>query len=121
MRLPMIDGGCFRGVGGGMPVVAAPAEMDIATVGELRAVLLAAAVAGHAVIVVDMTGTRMCDSSGLRVLAEAHRRAMAAGGELRLVLPAAGSVVHVLALTGVSRFIPSFGSLEDALTEDLPA
>lgn len=90
MRLPMIDGGCFRGVGGGMPVVAAPAEMDIATVGELRAVLLAAAVAGHAVIVVDMTGTRMCDSSGLRVLAEAHRRAMAAGGELRLVLPAAG-------------------------------
>lgn len=117
----MHDRGCCGEVGGGTSVVVAPAEMDIATVGELRATLLAAATAGYEVIVVDMTGTRMCDSSGLRVLTEAHRRAMAGGGELRLVIPASGSVVHVLALTGVSRFIPSFGSLEEALAEDLPA
>lgn len=105
---------------GGMPVVAAPTEIDIATADDLERALLAAAACGHTVILVDMTGTRFCDSAGLRVLAAAHRRAVAEGGELRLVPPAGGSVVHVLTLTGMGRLIPIFGSLEEALTEGLP-
>jgi anti-sigma B factor antagonist len=105
---------------GGVPVVTAPAEIDIATADELRMVLLGAAADGHTVVVVDMTGTRFCDSAGLSVLAGAHRRAVAEGGELRLVIPADGSVVRVLTLTGLGRVIPSFGSLEEALVEGLP-
>jgi len=104
---------------GGVPVVAAPAEIDIATADELRTALLGAA-DGHTVVVVDMTGTRFCDSAGLSVLAGAHRRAVAEGGELRLVIPADGSVVRVLTLTGLGRVIPSFGSVEEALVEGLP-
>lgn len=75
---------------GEVPVVAAPAEIDIATADELRTVLLGAAADGYTVVVVDMTGTRFCDSAGLSVLAGAHRRAVAEGGELRLVRAAAG-------------------------------
>ena len=104
---------------GEVPVVAAPAEIDIATADELRAVLLGVAADGHTVVV-DMTGTRFCDSAGLSVLAGAYRRAVAEGGELRLVIPADGSVVRVLTLTGLGRFIPSFASLEEALVEGLP-
>jgi anti-sigma B factor antagonist len=99
----------------GVPVVAAPAEIDINTADQLQKALLGSAAAGHATVVVDMTRTRFCDSAGLSVLARAHRQALADGGELRLVIPADGAVVRILTLTGLGRFIPSFGSVEEAL------
>ena len=105
---------------GGMPVVVAPVEIDIGTADDLGTALLAATANGHSVIVVDMTGTRFCDSTGLRVLTAAHRRAVADGGELRLIAPAGGSVSRVLTLTGMCRLIPTFSSLEEALIEGLP-
>src|SRR6516164_2537044 len=71
----------------GIPVVTAPAEIDIITAGQLRTVLLHSAAHGHAAIVVDMTGTRFCDSTGFSVLVRAHRRAVADGGGVRLVIP----------------------------------
>jgi anti-sigma B factor antagonist len=99
----------------GLPVVAAPAAIDITTTDELRQVLLDVSVGGHATVVVDMTGTRSCDSAGLSMLVGAHRRAAAEGGGLRLVILADGPVVRVLDLTGVGRFIPAFSSLDQAL------
>ena len=57
----------------GVPVVAAPEEIDITNAEALRAALLTAA-DGHGTLVVDMTQTRFCDSSGLHVLIAAHRR-----------------------------------------------
>ena len=63
-----------------MPVVAAPAEIDISNADWLRAVLLEAAARGHARFVVDMTGTRFCASSGVGLLVRAHERALAEGG-----------------------------------------
>jgi len=90
----------------GLPVVTAPAEIDVITAEKLRMVLLEAAENGHATIVVDLTGTRFCDSSGLNVLAAAHRRAENEGGELRLALPASGTVTRVLAITALDRVIP---------------
>lgn len=67
-----------------VPVVTAPAEIDITTAEQLRTVLLHAANRGYATVVVDMTLTRFCDSAGLTVLVRAHKRAVADGGELRL-------------------------------------
>jgi anti-sigma B factor antagonist len=99
----------------GMPVVAAPAQIDITTAAQLRMALLGPAADGHTTVVVDMTCTRFCDSAGLSVLAQAHRRALADGGELRLVISPHGAVVRILTLTGMDRLIPSFGSLEEAL------
>ena len=99
----------------GVPVVRAPAEIDVTTAGQLRVVLLRAAARRPATIVVDMARTRFCDSAGLTVLVQAHQRAAADGGELRLVLPAGGAVSRIFAVTRLDRVIPVFGSLDEAL------
>jgi anti-sigma B factor antagonist len=100
-------------------VVSGPAEIDIANAGQLRAALLAAAAQGHATIVVDLTETSFCDTSGLQVLVLAHRRAAAEGGELRLVVRSA-TLQRLFSLTGVDHVIPNFTTLDQAVGE-LPA
>jgi anti-anti-sigma factor len=99
----------------GIPVVTAPAEIDPVTTGQLRTVLLHSAAHGHNIIVVDMTGTTFCDSTGFGVLVRAHRRALADGGGLRLVIPADSAVARIFALIGLDRVIPRFASLDQAL------
>ena len=99
----------------GVAVVSAPAEIDIANAGQLRAVLLDAGRRGQARVVVDMTGTRYCDSAGFSALVAAHKWALAEGGGLRLVIPADSRVLRVFTVIGLGRFIPRFASLEQAL------
>ena len=98
----------------GVPVVAAPEEIDITNAPELRSALLAAAAGRAGTLMADLTRTRFCDSSGLHTLLTAHKRAQAEGGELRLVIPDA-AVLRVFAITGIDRMIPNFTSLEEAL------
>ena len=105
---------------GGVPVVTAPAEIDATTAGRLRAILLEWHSRGHTTVVVDMTGTLFCDSAGLRELVWAHKRSVAEGGGLRLVIPAGGAVLRVLTVTGLDRLIPQFATLEEALAQ-MPA
>ena len=99
----------------GIPVVAAPEEIDITNAEALRAALLEAAANGHDRLVVDMTRTQFCDSSGLHTLIAAHKRAEAEGPEVLLVIPGP-AVLRVFALTGMDRVIPNFTSLPEALT-----
>jgi anti-sigma B factor antagonist len=99
----------------GVPVVAAPAEIDISNADWLDAVLREAADRGHATFVVDLTRTRFCASSGVGVLVRAYKRALADGGELRLVIPASASVLRVLAIAGIDQVIPTFPSLYEAV------
>lgn len=98
---------------GGVPVVAAPQEIDIANAGGLRETLLDL-LARHAVVVIDMTQTQFCDTAGLHVLVVAHKRALAQGCEVRLAM-SGGPVLRILTITGIDRVIPRFSSLEDAL------
>ena len=108
----------------GVPVVVTPEEIDISNAGLLRSALLEAGADGSRDLVVDMSSTLFCDSSGLNVLVRAHQQAEARGGQVCLVMSGAG-VLRILTVTGVDRVIPIFGSLEDALahfaTDDLPA
>ena len=104
----------------GVPVVVAPAEIDVTSAGQLRAVLLDAFSRGSATVAVDMTRTRFCDSRALHTLLGAHEQAVAEGGELRLVVPADGPLPRIFALTCLDRFIPCFASLDDALAESGP-
>jgi anti-sigma B factor antagonist len=101
---------------GGVPVVAAPEEIDITNAEALRSALLTAAADGHGTLVVDMTRTRFCDSSGLHALIAAHKRAGAEGREVLLVIPGT-TVLRVFALTGMDRVIPNFTSLAEALAQ----
>lgn len=101
----------------GVPVVAAPEEIDITNAAGLRAALFEAAgfeAAGRSAFVVDLTRTRFCDSAGIAALVEAHKRARAAGGQVLLAMSGA-AVPRIFELTGVDRVIPSFASLDDAL------
>ena len=100
----------------GVPVVTAPEEIDITNAPELRSALLVAAAHGRGRLVIDMTGTQFCDSSGLHTLLAAHKRAQAEGGELLLVISAA-PVLRVFALTGIDRMIPNFTTLDEALAQ----
>jgi anti-sigma B factor antagonist len=102
---------------GGVPVVSGPEEIDAANAEWFRKILVHAACRGQPTVVVDMTGTRFCDSSGVHVLARAHERAVAAGGQLLLVIPASAGVLRVLAICGIDRVIPNFADLNEALEE----
>jgi anti-sigma B factor antagonist len=100
----------------GVPVVAAPEEIDITNAEALRSALLKAAANGHGRLVVDMTRTRFCDSSGLHTLIAAHNRAQAEGGEVLLVIPGP-PVLRVFALTAMDRVIATFTTLTEALAQ----
>ena len=106
-------------VAGGVPVVAAPEEIDITNAGALRSALLQAATHGHGTFVLDMTRTRFCDSSGLHALVAAHKRARAANQELLLVIPGTAAL-RIFAITGMDRVIPSFTSLDEILAHRPP-
>ena len=96
-------------------MVEAPAEIDICNAEQLRTILLEAVSRGHATVVLDMTRTRFCDSEGFSMLVGAHKRALADGGGLRLVIPANTQVLRIFKVIGLGRFIPRFASLEQAL------
>jgi len=115
----MLDGRFPVELVSGVPIVAAPEEIDITNVPDLSAALLAAAAGRPGALVADMTRTRFCDSSGLHALLAAHKRAQADGGELRLVIPDT-AVLRVFAITGIDRMIPNFTSLHDALAHTSP-
>lgn len=134
----MHDVSCPVRVINGVPVVVAPEEIHIATAYGLRAALASAAsgsaatgpaatgpaasgpaASGSATVVVDMTGTRSCDAVGLQVLVRAHKRALATGGEVRLVI-SSPDVLQLFVITGIDRVISHFASLDDALAH-LPA
>jgi len=100
----------------GVPVIAAPEEIDITNTEALRSALLQAASNGHCAVVVDMTQTRFCDSSGLHALLAAHKRAGDEGRAVLLVIPST-DVLRVFAITGVDRMIPHFASLDQALAQ----
>jgi anti-anti-sigma factor len=99
----------------GVAVVSAPAEIDIVNAKQLRTVLREASRRGHATVVLDMTGTRFCDSEGFSALVAAHKQALAEGGGLRMVIPVGSPVLRTFRVLGLGRLIPRFGSLEQAL------
>ena len=101
---------------GGVAVVTTPEEIDITNAPRLRTALLDAAAHGPGPVVVDMSGTRFCDSAGFHVLIRAHKRAQAEGNDVLLVISAT-AVLRVFAISGLDRIIPNFSTLEEALAQ----
>jgi len=101
---------------GSVPVVTAPAEIDVTTADGLRAIAFEWHSRGEATVVVDLTATRFCDWVGLQELVRAHQRAVADGGGLRLVIPAGSSLQRVFG-TGLGSLVPHFATVTQALAE----
>jgi anti-sigma B factor antagonist len=97
----------------GLPVVTAPEEIDVANSAQFRTALLAAAAQGPTVVV-DLSRTEFCDSSGLSVLVRALRRAQAEGGEVRLVV-STYAVRRIIDVTGVGTIFSIYPSLDQAV------
>jgi len=100
----------------GVPVVSAPEEIDINNADGLRTALLESAAQGPGTVVVNLAGTKFCDTAGLHALVSARKRALAGGGEVMLVM-AGAAVQRILAITGLDQVFPTFTSLEDALAQ----
>lgn len=92
-------------------VVEVEGEMD------LQAMPLIADVVGGAspLVVFELSAVTFMDSSGLGVLEQTQRRAVAAGGRVSLVAPSK-QVRRVLELTGSEREFPTFDSVEEAVS-----
>jgi anti-sigma B factor antagonist len=116
----MPDDGFRVDVVDGVPVVAAPEEIDVTNAGALRSALLKAAASGPSTLVVDMTRTQFCDSSGPHALFAAQQIAEAEGRQVLLVVTSP-LVLRIFALTEVDRLIPSFTSLAEALARPIPS
>jgi anti-sigma B factor antagonist len=100
----------------GVPVIAAPATLDLRAAGLLRTTLLHLAATGHVTVVIDMSATMTCDAAGQAELARGYKHAAAEGGDLRLV---AGSraLSDILAGSGLDRVIRQFPSVVAAVAE----
>jgi len=98
----------------GIVVVTTPDEIDIGNAWQLREALVSAAALALPVIVVDMTDTEYCDSTGLNVLVRGGKRATDDGGELRLVVGGA-ALQRILDVTGVGSMFRVYDSLDRAL------
>jgi anti-sigma B factor antagonist len=98
----------------GLAVVTTPEEIDISNAGLLREALRVATISGQRVIVVDMSGTEFCDSTGLNVLVRALGQAADVGSELRLVIGGPG-LRRVLTVTGVAGMFHVYETLGQAL------
>jgi anti-sigma B factor antagonist len=99
---------------GGVPVVAAPDEIDITNAAGLQTALAEASELGHGTFVVDMSATQFCDSAGMHALVQAHKRSQSEAGELLLVV-STPAVLRVFAMTGIDDLIANFPTLEQAL------
>src|SRR3984957_20670782 len=65
-------------------------------------------------VIADLSATEFCDSSGARALLTAHRRAAAAGGELRAAIPAA-AVRRAMSLLALDTILNIYPGLAEAL------
>jgi anti-sigma B factor antagonist len=96
-------------------VVSAPAEIDASNAAQLRAALVAAD-GSRPTVVVDMSQTVFCDSTGISALVQARDQAETGGGEVRLVITSA-SVLRIFAVIGADQLFPIFTSLPAALAD----
>jgi anti-sigma B factor antagonist len=103
----------------GVPVVAAPEEIDITNAEGLRTALDRAAGNGRETLVVDLTRTRFCDSAAIHALVDAHKRARAGGGQVLLAVSGA-AVPRIFEIAGIDRVLPRFPSVAEALAH-IPA
>ena len=103
---------------GQIAVIKLPAEIDLTNADAVREALLSVLNAGALGLVVDMTPTTFCDSSGITALVRAVRRANANGATMRLAVTAP-PVLRVFNLVGIDRLIDIYPSA-DAARASLP-
>ena len=99
---------------GTLAVMTMPAEIDVANEREVGEVLNSLLGRQPSPLVVDMSGTRFCDSAGIAALVRAWKRAQVLDVPLRVAAPAE-SVLRVLRVLGATSLLDIYPSLNAAL------
>lgn len=99
---------------GAAVVVALPREIDLANAGRVGEDLAAAFAPGISLVVADMSGTKFCDTSGIRELVMAHKRAKASNIGFRVVA-GPGEVRRILEILGLDTVLAIYPQLDAAL------
>jgi anti-sigma B factor antagonist len=100
----------------GPVVVPLPAEIDVTNSEAVYEQLMAALAPGVQTMIADMMTTVFCDSSGVHAIIHAQESAAARDVRMLLAVSSATSVRRVLELIGVTRLMPVYPSLREALT-----
>ncbi|WUS98502.1 STAS domain-containing protein [Streptomyces sp. NBC_00708] len=108
---------------GGWTVLHIGGELDLLTSATVRQSVHDVVAVGRHDVVLDLSGVRFCDSSGVGVLIALRRLMRSCGGRLRLILPARGAeegshVNRVLAALGVRRLFEVYPDWDAAVDED---
>jgi anti-sigma B factor antagonist len=98
----------------GVVVLAVSGELDLVTGPQLDQHLAALAAAGDHRVVLNAADLVFCDACGITVLLRGHTRAREQQGWLRL-LAAHARVRRVLAITDMTRVLPVFDTVADAV------
>jgi anti-sigma B factor antagonist len=102
-------------------VVTLPREIDLTNASEAQDALGRALEGGTPVVIADAGETTFCDCAGVRALIRAHRRAIAAGAELRVASPTSAKVRRILELTGAAQVLDTYPTLTAARDRPVPA
>jgi anti-sigma B factor antagonist len=94
----------------GTPVVSVMGEVDLATAPALERTLRGVAENRTGEVIVDLSGCRFLDSSGLRALIATRSRLERSKRPLALVLPNA-SVLRIFQITGLDELFETYPSL----------
>lgn len=106
--------GMITWAGDGRGVVQLTGELDVYSCGRLRDALAGLSAFGYHRVALDISGLEFCDSSGLGVLVGAVNRARTSGGGLALV-GVRECILRTLRITGLTKVIPVFTDLAEAL------
>jgi anti-sigma B factor antagonist len=101
-------------------VITPGGELDIVSAPTVRDHLLSLLRPGASQLVIDLSAVRYADASGLAVLVSTQRRAVLLGGSVRLAAPRP-EVAKVLAITGISRHLDVYPTVQAALAGRTPA
>jgi anti-sigma B factor antagonist len=96
-------------------VVTLPQEIDVSNSQQIGQELASVVDQGAVMLVVDMTATTFCDTSGARELVAARKHAHAGGAEIRLVIKA-HAVLRVFEIIGLGDLFDVFADLATALS-----
>jgi anti-sigma B factor antagonist len=104
---------------GSRAILTFPPEADIANAGQATEELNVVLAHRPATVIVDLTGTRFCDSSAITALIHARNRATSLGITLRIA-GARGSITRVMQVIGADRLLDMYPTLEAALADAPP-
>jgi anti-anti-sigma factor len=96
-------------------IVRLPAQIDAGTAAEVPARISAAVAGGETVVIADLTGVASCDSSAIRYLLKAHRRAAVSGGRVRFAVRPGGPLRRIADFTGSHRLLAVYPTLQQAI------